>query len=147
MTRLLAASLVLLATAALAAYQRPLAPATAAVVSDSTAWQNLQVLSDTLSRDELMAEMHRFKDALGVTCAYCHVRTSDGMDFVSDDRGHKRIAREMIRLERRLNAADLPAIAGLDAHGTPEVTCWTCHRGETRPATAIPPDSTAGDAR
>ena len=143
-SRPVAAAIALFAAVALAAYQRPLAPVDAVVVADSTAWQNLQVLSDTLSRDELRAEMDRFKDALGVRCSFCHVRTDDGMDFVSDDRGHKRIAREMIRLERRLNGADLPAIAGLDAHGAPEVTCWTCHRGETRPATA---DTTAGDAR
>lgn len=144
MTRLLAAPLVLLAAIVAGAYARPPAATAAPAPVDSTAWENLQVLPDTLSRDALMAEMNRYKDALGVRCSFCHVRTDDGMDFVSDERGHKRIAREMIRLERRLNAVDLPAIAGLDAHGTPEVTCWTCHRGATRPATV---DSTGGDAR
>ncbi len=142
-SRPVVATLALFAAVALAAYQRPLAPVDAAAVADSAPWENLQVLSDTLTRDELMAEMNRFGDALGVNCAFCHVRTSDGMNFPSDDRGHKRIAREMIRLERRLTA-EVRAIPGLGNHGTPEVTCWTCHRGEVRPVSA---DSTAGDAR
>jgi len=135
-SRSVVATLALFAAVALAAYQRPLAPE--APPADGPPWDNLQVLSDTLTRDELMAEMNRFGDALGVNCAFCHVRTSDGMNFPSDDRGHKRIAREMIRLERRVTA-ELRAMPGLGNHGTPEVTCWTCHRGEVRP----PADSTA----
>ncbi len=142
MARPLAALLVLLAAVLAGAYARPPAATAAPAPADSTAWQNLQVLPDTLSRDALMAEMDRYKASLGVRCSFCHLRAADGMDFASDSLAHKRIAREMIRLERRLNTVDLPAIDGLEAHGTPAVTCWTCHRGETRPATA---DTTAGD--
>ena len=118
---------------------RPLAAA------DTSEWQNLQVLPETISRERLETVMDRFKESLGVQCGFCHVRNGREWDFPSDAKGHKRIARDMMRMTATLNRETLPAIDGLDGHGTPQVSCWTCHRGAARPALS-PPDSTDDDA-
>lgn len=79
-----------------------------------------------LTPDELMPAMMAFKTALGVECTFCHVQGN----FASDDNHHKEIARGMITLARDVNAK-FP-------DGKMHVTCYTCHRGATEPATAPP---------
>lgn len=118
------------------------APAVAApLAADSAAWENLRVLPDSLTRDELTALMRGFNDALGVRCSHCHVRAGEEWNFPSDDKAHKRTARGMIRMTQRLNRDALPEIEGLDG-SVAAVTCYTCHRGQTRPA-ASPADTAA----
>lgn len=131
-----------LVAAVLAAYRPAPEPPRPLVPADSTAWQNLQVLPDTISHERLDAIMDGFTDALGIRCSFCHVRQNDAWDFASDAKGHKTIARGMMRMTWELNRVALPAIDGLGAHGPAEVTCWTCHRGEARPAA----DTTGGRA-
>ncbi len=77
-----------------------------------------------LEPGELMGAMRAFKTALGVKCEFCHVEG----DFASDDNPHKEIARKMIVMAREINAK-FP-------DGKMHVTCYTCHRGATEPATA-----------
>ena len=79
-----------------------------------------------LSPDELMPAMMAFKTALGVECTFCHVQGN----FASDDNPHKNIARGMITMAREVNSK-FP-------DGKMHVTCYTCHRGATEPATAPP---------
>jgi len=102
-------------------------------------FKNLKVFPQTISRAELIQNMKAFTSALGVRCTYCHVGTEgqplSTYDFASDKIDHKDIARGMLRMADRLNDEQLPAITGLpDA----KVTCFTCHRGSTKPATEPP---------
>ncbi len=84
------------------------------------AWDNLQVLPPDVSQADLEATMERMSDALGVSCAYCHVA-----DRASDERAAKSTARDMIRMTIGLNRDYF--------EGKPKVTCATCHRGAPRP--------------
>ena len=101
-------------------------------------YKNLKVLPADISQDQLRATMKRFALSLGVRCSFCHVgeegKPLSTYDFASDANPHKNIARGMMRLTWRLNG-ELPAISGeKDA----KVTCYTCHRGNKKPATALP---------
>jgi hypothetical protein len=52
-------------------------------------------------------------------------------DFASDENPKKETARMMLTLARDVNAKF--------TDGKQHVTCYTCHRGATEPATAPPP--------
>jgi hypothetical protein len=75
--------------------------------------------------DSLMGE---FRDALNVDCSYCH---GGGRPLETDVNPRKDIARKMIMLVRQINA-NFPG-TGVFPVGDQEVTCWTCHRGDTHP--------------
>jgi hypothetical protein len=68
--------------------------------------------------------MQGFVQALGLldkgTCAYCHVE-----DRSSDEKKPKQVARRMITMMRAIN--------GTFPDGQRHVTCYTCHRGNTKP--------------
>jgi len=85
--------------------------------------KNLQVLD----RANFPAAMQSFVQALGLLdqggCNYCHVE-----DRASDEKMQKVIARNMIIMVRDINARF--------TNGAQHVTCYTCHRGSTTPATA-----------
>jgi hypothetical protein len=103
-------------------------------------FKNLKVLPKDISRADLLANMKFFSQSLGVRCTYCHVGTEgqplSTFDFASDAKDHKNTARAMLAMVAALNSKTLPAATGLpDA----KVTCFTCHRGSTKPATEIPP--------
>jgi Photosynthetic reaction centre cytochrome C subunit len=70
--------------------------------------------------------MQSFRTALGVKCDYCHVKG----DFASDSNPNKETARNMILMARDINSK-FP-------DGKIHVTCYTCHRGATEPATHPP---------
>jgi hypothetical protein len=83
-------------------------------------YKNIQMLKG-LPSDRLMSVMFAFKSSLGVDCTYCHIKDQ----FEKDDKPTKQMARKMITLVRDTNAK---------LGGAARVTCFTCHRGQTRPA-------------
>lgn len=83
-------------------------------------YKNIQLLKGIPS-DRLMKVMFAFKASLGVDCTYCHIKDQ----FEKDDKPTKQTARKMIQLVRDTNAKLGTAT---------RVTCFTCHRGSTRPA-------------
>jgi hypothetical protein len=83
-------------------------------------YKNIQLLKGIPS-ERLMKVMFAFKSSLGVDCTYCHIKDQ----FEKDDKPQKQTARKMIQLVRDTNAK---------LGGTARVTCFTCHRGQTRPA-------------
>jgi tetratricopeptide (TPR) repeat protein len=97
---------------------------------------NLKVLPKNISRDDLLATMRGFTEALGVRCGDCHVRKGEGrsarFDFPADDKVMKRRARVMLRMVRTINHRYLDS---LPERVTPNVsvTCITCHGGVERP--------------
>ena len=83
-------------------------------------YKNIQLLKGIPS-ERLMKVMFAFKASLGVDCTYCHIKDQ----FEKDDKPTKQTARKMIQLVRDTNAK---------LGTTTRVTCFTCHRGQTRPA-------------
>jgi hypothetical protein len=103
-------------------------------------FKNLKVFPADIPRAQLIGTMKGFTQALGVRCTFCHVGTEgqplSTYDFASDAKPEKEIARAMLRMVGDLNGRVLPAIPGLkDA----KVTCYTCHRGDKKPAIVPPP--------
>ena len=98
--------------------------------------QNLKVLPDTLSREAVIAVMRNFTTSLGVRCNHCHVAypgaPPDSLDFASDGKGTKEVARGMMRMVRAINGEHLPEIPELGDNPM-QVGCVTCHRGAPRP--------------
>jgi hypothetical protein len=102
-------------------------------------YKNLKVFPKDVSRADLLSNMKFFSQSLGVRCTYCHVgeegKPLSTFDFASDAKDHKTIARDMIRLADHINQDHLPKIL-VDPEA--KVTCFTCHRGSTKPLTAPP---------
>lgn len=82
--------------------------------------KNIQVLKG-LPSERLEKIMFSFQAALGVDCTYCHIKDQ----WEKDDKQTKQVARKMIQMTREANAK-------IGAVG--RVTCFTCHRGQPRPA-------------
>ena len=55
-----------------------------------------------------------------------------------DDKPAKRTARTMLRMVRTINDDHLEDVGEARPAGEMKVTCYTCHRGETRPLTRRP---------
>lgn len=93
--------------------------------------KNLQVLTPAT----FPQAMQNFVAALGLedkgACSFCPVQ-----DRSSDEKMEKRTARKMLLMVREINAK-FP-------DGKQHVTCYTCHRGSTLPATE--PEADAGRA-
>lgn len=94
--------------------------------------KNIQVLKG-LPDSQLLPLMNFVSASLGVRCDTCHVvreKADGGRDWLMelDDKPIKQTARQMMRMVLSLNhdrAADFRGNA---------VSCFTCHRGERRPA-------------
>jgi tetratricopeptide (TPR) repeat protein len=97
---------------------------------------NLKVLPKNISREDLLATMRGFTDALGVRCGDCHVRKGEGrdarFDFPADDKVMKRRARVMLRMVKDINQQFLDSLPERVAPNV-SVTCITCHGGVERP--------------
>ncbi|MBW3572154.1 MAG: c-type cytochrome [Gemmatimonadetes bacterium] len=133
-------TVLLLAALSACVGQAPRAPAPGAAPvaggSPRGEFQNLQVLPDTISRAALTAVMRGFSSSLGVRCTHCHVpyegAPPDSLNFASDAREAKQVARGMMRMVRRINGEVMPAIPELGDQRM-QVGCVTCHRGAPRP--------------
>ena len=105
---------------------------------EEDAKRNLQVLPADMPQGEIIATMKNFTRALGVRCTYCHVgeegKPLSTYDFASDDKKHKQIAREMMKMTAMINKHHFNAEAPADY----KVTCYTCHRGSEHPETTAP---------
>jgi Photosynthetic reaction centre cytochrome C subunit len=90
-------------------------------------FQNLKVLGG-FPAENLVFAMERWSEALGVGCDHCHVPN----EWHQDVKPEKEIARQMVEFGERVNA-DLRKIKGLKSE-KPLVNCYSCHRGEQKPA-------------
>ena len=95
---------------------------------------NLKVLPKDTARPALTGIMRGYMSALGAqNCNFCH--TDDMANRAADDNPKKDIARKMIQMTMDLNK-QLDAIGTAAPADQPKVTCFTCHRGAAKPATA-----------
>lgn len=97
---------------------------------------NVKVFSKNTPVRELLATMRGWTGALGVRCTHCHVgedgRPLNTLDFASDDKRPKQIARVMMQMVGAINGDHLSKLS----NGGPaalSVSCETCHRGVARP--------------
>lgn len=115
--------------------------------------KNLQVLPKDMSREQVIQIMRRFTGALGVRCDACHAQAagaaSNGpprMDFASDEKENKKIARTMLRMVIDINGKYLPETGRTFTERT-RVTCETCHHGASKPRTLAAELLNADDAK
>lgn len=108
--------------------------------------KNIQVLKG-LPDSQLFLLMNFVGDSLGVNCDYCHVKgeknPQTGEDtwlWERDDKKEKSVGRDMMRMVLELNRTRFNREA--------VVTCYTCHRGSTRPErmAPLPPRDYFGEA-
>jgi hypothetical protein len=108
----------------------------AAATSSQSLYTNLKVLPKDISPRELQAIMaDDFEDGLGVTCGFCHANAKDGhgLDFASDEKPEKEIARRMMRMTLGINKKYFKAKHPAIGSNALTITCTTCHKGEAFP--------------
>jgi len=102
-------------------------------------FKNLKVFPKDIGRADLLSNMRFFSQSLGVRCSYCHVgeegKPLSTFDFASDAKNKKQTARKMLAMAHRINSQDFDQA---EDPGRLKVTCYTCHRGSTKPLTAPP---------
>ena len=108
--------------------------------------KNIQVLKG-LPDSQLFLLMNFVGDSLGVNCDHCHVKGEKNRQTGEDtwlwereDKKEKAVGRDMMRMVLELNRTSF------NREGV--VTCYTCHRGSTRPErlALLPPHDYFGDA-
>ena len=100
-------------------------------------FKNLQVLAKDISTKDLQKIMvDEFQDGLGVTCGYCHAQEKDvslHLDYASDEKPEKQIARKMMSMSIEINKNYFEVERPVLGSGVLSVTCITCHQGTARP--------------
>lgn len=100
-------------------------------------WENLQVLPNDISRDSLLEMMERFSVSLSVKCTYCHVPDPNRpgkLDFPSDEKIEKEIARGMIAMTDEINEKYFkPHFPDPKPEHVEVISCVVCHRGSPNP--------------
>ena len=102
-----------------------------------TKWKNLKVLPQNISKDSLDHLMEGYSNALSVKCNYCHAPKKDNptkLDFASDDKIEKEIARGMITMTNEINMKYFqPHFPDPKPAQVYVVNCVLCHRGAANP--------------
>lgn len=99
--------------------------------------RNLKVLPKDISHEDLDKVMDSWKAALGVKCNFCHAPSSDStshrLDFSSDAKPEKEIARHMFKMTAKINKKYFSYNKNDQGAVIPTLTCMTCHRGNPHP--------------
>jgi Photosynthetic reaction centre cytochrome C subunit. len=109
---------------------------------------NLKVLPKKLTHKQVEHIMDNWAAALGVKCGFCHEpnKVGRGMNFASDAKPEKKMAREMYQMAAKLNKKyfkgekDSLGVAKLGS-----VNCYTCHRGVAHLEAATWPERKRGN--
>jgi hypothetical protein len=101
--------------------------------------KNLKVLPKNTTHEEIHTIMRGYSQALGVHCNYCHEAKGGGgdkprLDFPSDAKPEKEIARKMIKM---VDAINNKYLAKIEDGELERITCVTCHMGRTRPIVSV----------
>jgi hypothetical protein len=99
--------------------------------------RNLKVLPKDISHEDLDKVMDGWKAALGVKCNFCHAPSSDStshrLDFASDAKPEKEIARHMFKMTGKINKKYFSFNKNEEGTVVPAISCMTCHRGSPHP--------------
>jgi hypothetical protein len=94
---------------------------------------NVKILTG-LYAQQFQEEMNLMVQALGVSCNTCHMPRN----FASEDKPLKQTARQMLEMTRALNKQYFPDHKPKEGESVlGRVTCYTCHKGEQLPKTAV----------
>jgi hypothetical protein len=101
--------------------------------------KNLKILPKNISGEQLHNIMRGYSRALGVRCGFCHkvIEVPGGkpsIDFASDAKPEKHIARKMMQMTEKINRKYLDKIGN---HHFETIQCVTCHMGRTTPIVSI----------
>ena len=96
--------------------------------------KNLKVMSKNTTSAELEATMKAFNLALGVKCNHCHAPKTNGergLDFASDAKPNKDVARQMMKMTNKINKKYFKnhSYDGM----LKQIGCGTCHNGKAEP--------------
>ncbi|MES2005589.1 MAG: c-type cytochrome [Bacteroidota bacterium] len=97
---------------------------------------NLQVLPKNISKKELQHIMvDDFQDGLGVGCNYCHAQEKGSLhlDYASDEKPEKEIARSMMRMTIDINQKYFSVEHPMIGDTTLIISCEQCHQGTSHP--------------
>jgi len=101
--------------------------------------RNLKVLPKDISHDDLDKVMDSWKAALGVRCNFCHAPSRDStsrrLDYASDAKPEKEMARKMFKMTGKINKKYFKFDSD-DKNAMPTLTCVTCHHGNPHPGEA-----------
>jgi hypothetical protein len=99
--------------------------------------RNLKVLPKDISHEDLDKVMDSWKTALGVKCGFCHAPNADStihhLDFASDAKPEKNIARHMFAMTAKINKKYFSFNKDDKGVVIPAISCVTCHRGNPHP--------------
>ncbi len=104
-------------------------------------YKNLKVLPKNISKENLDTVMKSFTAGLGVKCNFCHANSKEDpkkMDFASDEKGEKGIARKMMKMTNKINKKYFDYAKNDAGQSVQEVSCYSCHHGEAHPAKRPP---------
>jgi len=105
--------------------------------ADDKPKRNLKVLPKNISHEDLDKVMDSWQAALGVKCNFCHAPSKDStsrkLDFPSDAKPEKDIARHMFRMTAKINKKYFSCDKDDKGNTTPAISCATCHRGSPHP--------------
>ena len=107
-------------------------------------YKNLKVLPKNINKHELDSVMKLFTASLGVKCNFCHVRLDNekkDWNFPSDENEHKLVARDMMRMAKKINKKYFNEEKKEDdkMQVANAITCFTCHNGKEEPGKFPPP--------
>jgi hypothetical protein len=104
-------------------------------------FQNLKVLPKDISEEKLDSIMGNFSVSLGVRCSFCHAANADTtnrhLDFASDKKEEKNIARKMFQMTAYLNSNFFNDDHSGQTDTIHAVVCYTCHRGSNEPDSKV----------
>ena len=104
-------------------------------------FKNLKVLPKNITDKQLDNVMDEWAHSLGVHCSFCHVRdeAAKKMDFASDAKPEKEMARSMFKMMNKINQKYFEAkkdSTGMMAKSG--INCYSCHRGDSHPEVKLP---------
>ncbi|WP_017258938.1 c-type cytochrome [Pedobacter arcticus] len=102
--------------------------------------KNLKILPKDINNDDLKALTDNFKTALGVKCDFCHAKSKEDpkkLDFASDEKEYKHVARDMMRMTNTINKKYFKHHEGNESVAV--IQCMTCHHGNKKPQLALSP--------
>lgn len=108
----------------------------AATAPPAGEFKNLKVLPKNISSKDLSKIMvDDFTDGLGVSCGFCHAKqeNSSKLDYASDERPEKQIARLMMKMTMGVNKKYFNLKHPQIGDSVLVISCVTCHNGLPRP--------------
>jgi hypothetical protein len=101
---------------------------------------NLKVLPKNIDHEALVKIMKEFNVSLGVKCNFCHAQSktdASKLDFSSDEKQEKGIARSMMKMTAKINKKYFNFNKEEEGKSIGAVTCITCHNGNEHPQNKI----------